>query len=137
MRMQKVVPFLMFNGQAEEAVDFYTTIFRNSQIISMDKYGQDGPGVAGTVNHSIFTLNNQQFMALDNANGTDVPFTPAMSFAVNCDSEEEIDYLFARLSTNGKVMMDLVPMEPVARKFAWVEDRFGVSWQLNLPSFGE
>ncbi|TDL93425.1 VOC family protein, partial [Macrococcus carouselicus] len=109
----------------------------NSSIITMNKYGEEGPGAPGTVNHSIFTLNNQQFMAIDNADATAIPFTPAMSFAINCDSEEEIDYLYARLSTNGRVMMELAPLEPIARKFAWVEDRFGISWQLNLPSFGE
>lgn len=136
MKMQKVVPFLMFNGKAEEAVDFYTTIFTNSQINTLNRYGSEGPGAEGTVNHSVFTLGDQQFMAIDNAHGTDIPFTPAMSFAINCDSVEEIDYLYARLSTNGKVLMELTPMEPVARKFAWVEDRFGISWQLNLPMIG-
>ncbi|GGB01092.1 VOC family protein [Macrococcus hajekii] len=134
MNMQKVVPFMMFNGRAEEAVDFYTTIFNNSEIATMNRYGTEGPGAEGTINHSIFTLNGQQFMAIDNANGTDVPFTPALSFVVNCDSEEEIRHLYNRLSTNGEVLMKLAPMPPVARQFAWVVDRFGLSWQLNLAA---
>ncbi|TDM03591.1 VOC family protein [Macrococcus carouselicus] len=132
MIQQKIVPFLMFNGRAEEAVDFYTTIFNDSEIAAMNRYGTEGPGAEGTINHSKFTLNGQQFMAIDNANGTDVPFTPAVSLVVNCDSEEEIRHLYDRLKTDGEVLMELMPMPPVARQFAWVADRFGLSWQLNL-----
>lgn len=133
MKNKKITPFMMFNGKAEAAIEFYTSVFRNSEIISMIKYDEQGPGAPGTVNHAVFTIHNEQFMAIDNANGTDIPFTPALSFAVECESVEEIEFLYDQLKKNGQVLMELAPMPPVAEKFAWVADQFGINWQLNLP----
>jgi predicted 3-demethylubiquinone-9 3-methyltransferase (glyoxalase superfamily) len=124
---QKITTFLMFNGKAEKAIKFYTSLFDHSEITSIFHH-QDG-----TVLHAVFTLKGQTFMAIDNSNKEDYPFSPAMSFFVTCDSAEEINRLFERLSENGKVLMPLGELPPASEKFGWVEDQFGISWQLSLP----
>ena len=124
---QKITPFLMFNGNAEEAMKFYTSIFDNAEIQSI--FHQEN----GTVMHATFTLNGQTFMAIDNSNGNDIPFTAAFSLFVTCESEQEIDTVFKKLAEDGKILMDLAPT-PFSMKFAWVEDQYGVSWQLNLET---
>ncbi|KIL45117.1 VOC family protein [Jeotgalibacillus soli] len=123
---QKITTFLMFNGKAEEAINFYMSLFDQSETSFM-LYKEDG-----SVLHASFTLNGQIFMAIDNSNGHHHAFTPAMSLFVTCDSEEEIDRLFEALSEEGAVLMPLGPL-PVSEKFGWVQDKYGVSWQLNLP----
>lgn len=128
---QKITTFLMFAGQAEEAMTFYTGLFPNSEIVSLQRYGPDQPGGAeGSIFHATFTLNGQRFMAIDSA-GHAFTFTPAISLSVGCETEAEIDRLFARLSEGGSVLMPL-DAYPFSRKFGWVADRFGVSWQLTL-----
>lgn len=114
----------MFNGKAEEAMNFYTSVFHPSEINSVFHHED------GSVLHATFTLKGQTFMAIDN-NKQKHPFTPAMSLFVNCDNEEEINKAFEQLSQNGKVLMPLSSY-PFSEKFGWVEDQYGVSWQLNL-----
>lgn len=119
--------FFMFNGKAEEAIRFYISLFNGSEIKSLHHHPD------GTVLHAIFTLQDQTYMAIDNSLKIEHPFTPAMSLFVSFETEEEIDSAYAKLMENGKALMAL-DASPFSAKFAWVEDRFGVSWQLNLPS---
>ena len=128
----KITTFLMFEGQAEEAITFYTSLFDDSEIVSMTFSGPDGPGgpdAEGTVQRALFTLNGQQYMAIDSF-GHDFSFTPAISLFVQCDSEEEIDTLYEKLMEGGTAAMPL-DNYGFSKKFGWVQDRFGVSWQLN------
>lgn len=129
--MQKITTFLMFSGQAEEAMNYYTSVFDDSEIIHIIHYGENQGGQAGSVLHATFSLKGQTFMCIDNSNGNDIPFTPAMSLFVTCDTDEEIERVFKTLAQDGKVLMPLAPL-PVSEKFGWVEDKYGVSWQLNL-----
>jgi predicted 3-demethylubiquinone-9 3-methyltransferase (glyoxalase superfamily) len=129
--MQSIRSFLMFEGKAEEAINFYTSLFRLSQIIKIDRYGINEAGVEGSVKTAIFTINGQEFMCIDSYVSHGFTFTPAMSLFVTCDSEEEINGLFENLSAGGQVMMPLGAY-PFSKKFAWISDRFGVSWQLSL-----
>lgn len=121
----KITTFLMFSGQAEEAIRWYTSLFADSAIQHM--FYQDN----GKVLHSIFTLNGQTFMAIDNTSAYHA-FTPAISLFVNCETTDELTRLFEALSTEGEVLMPLAA-SPVSQQFGWVQDRYGVNWQLNLP----
>lgn len=129
--MQKVTTFLMFTGKAEEAMNFYTSLFKQSEILSITRYGANEAGAEGTVKHAIFTLNRQEFMCIDSNVQHEHTFTPSISLYARCDTEAEIDTLFARLSEGGQVFMPLNNYG-FSAKFAWIADRFGVSWQLNL-----
>ena len=129
--MQKITTFLMFEGKAEEAIDFYMSLFDDSKIKSISRYGADGHGAEGSVMHATFVLDGQEFMAIDSYVKHEFGFTPAISLYVQCETEKEIEELFARLSEGGEVMMPL-DAYPFSEKFSWVADRFGVSWQLNL-----
>jgi predicted 3-demethylubiquinone-9 3-methyltransferase (glyoxalase superfamily) len=130
--MQQITTFLMFFGQAEEAMKLYTSLFPNSAILHISRYAAGEEGPEGTVRHAAFSLNGQQFMCIDSsAQDHGFTFTPAISLYVTCASEPEIDRLFAELSRGGAVMMPL-DAYPFSPKFAWVADRFGVSWQLTL-----
>lgn len=131
--MQKITTFLMFTGQAEEAMSFYTSLFEQSKILSISRYGPGEAGAEGSVQHATFSLHGQEFMCIDSNIQHDFSFTPAVSLYVNCATEAEIDTLFARLSQGGEVLMPL-DHYPFSEKFAWVADRFGVSWQLSLPN---
>lgn len=122
---QKITTFLMFSGKAEEAMNFYTSVFEQSEINSVFHHED------GTVLHAVFTLKGQTFMCIDNRNGHEHPFTPAMSLFVACDTVEEIDGVFANLSQDGQVLMPL-QASSFSEKFGWVADKYGVSWQLNL-----
>ncbi|MEX0723547.1 MAG: VOC family protein [Gracilimonas sp.] len=129
----KITTFLMFEGQAEEAITFYTSLFDDSEIVLVKKYGLDGPHgpkAKGTVQNALFTLKGQQYMAIDSF-GHDFSFTPSMSLFVHCDSEEELETLFEKLSEDGEVAMPL-DNYGFSSKFGWVQDKFGVSWQLNF-----
>ena len=123
----------MFSGQAEEAINFYVSLFDQSEILSIRRYGPNEPGAEGSVMHATFSLNGREFMAIDSNVQHAFTFTPAISLLVACGSEAEIDRLFARLSEGGQVLMPL-DAYPFAEKFAWVDDRYGVSWQLTLGS---
>ena len=122
--MQKITPFLWFNGQAEEAANFYTSVFKNSKIVSVTRCGEGGPGPRGSVMSVTFQLEGQQFMAL-NA-GPQFSFTPAISFFVNCQTQAEVDKLWDRLSAGGK-----------KERCGWLKDKFGLSWQIIPAALGE
>ncbi|HYG77069.1 MAG TPA: VOC family protein [Planctomycetota bacterium] len=128
---QKITTFLMFEGKAEEAMKFYMSLFKDSKIVSMSKYGKEGPGPEGTVMHAIFTLDGQEFMAIDSPAKHGFTFTASMSLYVNCATKDEIDTLYKKLSEGGKVFMELGKY-PFSERFGWVSDKFGVAWQLTL-----
>ncbi len=127
--MQKISPFLWFDGNAEEAVNFYTSIFNNSKINKITKYPDTMPKMAGKVLNVQFELEGFGFMALDG--GPMFKKTPAVSFFVNCENAEALEKLWKELSKDGKILMAL-DKYPFSEKYGWVEDRFGVSWQLYL-----
>jgi predicted 3-demethylubiquinone-9 3-methyltransferase (glyoxalase superfamily) len=115
--MQKITPFLWFDNQAEEAANYYVSIFTNSRILKIVRYGEAGPGPRGTVMTVSFEINGQQFTALNG--GPQFRFSEAISFVVNCETQAEIDALWARLSAGGK-----------EDRCGWLKDRYGLSWQL-------
>ena len=130
----RITPFLMFQrGDAEAAMRFYVSLFPDSAIDRIERYGAQGPGAEGTVVRADFTLNGQKLICIDSPVRHAFDFTPSSSLFVDCASEEEIDRLFAALSEGGEVMMPLGEY-PFARRFGWVADRFGVSWQLSLAA---
>ncbi len=119
-------------GRAEEAINFYVSLFPDSRVTSIEKWKHDEPGgEEGLVKQASFILAGQQYMASENRMGHEFSFTPAISIYVACDSEEELARLFGRLSEGGKVMMP-VGDYGFSRKFGWTADKYGVSWQLNL-----
>lgn len=118
--MQKIVPFLWFDSQAEEAVNFYTSIFKDSKIKMVSRYGDSGPGPKGSVMTASFELNGQEFIALNG--GPVFKFTEAVSFVVNCDTQQEIDEYWEKLSEGGE-----------KSRCGWLKDKFGLSWQI-VPS---
>lgn len=133
--MPKISPCLWFDNNADEAVKFYTSIFKNSKVGGATYYGDAGAKVSGRAKGSvmtiIFELDGQEFMALNG--GPQFTFTPAISFFVSCKTEDEIDGLYHKLSERGLVLMELAKY-PFSEKFAWVNDRFGISWQLSIAS---
>lgn len=130
---QKINTFLMFDGCAEEAMEFYISLFSDSEILSLQRYGADDAAMEGRVLHAAFTLNGQVFRCIDSNIRHEFTFTPAMSLYVNCNSTEEIDRVFQQLAQDGKVLMPLGEY-PFSSRFGWVADRFGVTWQLNFPN---
>jgi predicted 3-demethylubiquinone-9 3-methyltransferase (glyoxalase superfamily) len=134
-RMQKFTTFLMFDGKAEAAMSFYISLFENSKVVSITRYGPGEAGAEGSVMHATFSLGGQEYMCIDSNIEHGFTFTPAMSIYVRCKSEAEIDRLFEALSHDGQVMMPL-DRYPFSEKFAWIADRFGVSWQLSLEKSG-
>ena len=118
--MQKISPFLWFDNQAEEAMNFYVSIFRNSKVGNVTRYGDAGPGPKGSVMTASFELEGQQFTALNG--GPQFKFTEAISFVVSCETQEEVDELWDKLSEGGKT-----------QQCGWLKDRFGLSWQI-IPS---
>ena len=129
--MQKVTTFLMFTGQAEEAMNLYTSLFKQSEILNVSRYGANEAGAEGSVQHATFTLNGQEFMCIDSSAEHAFTFTPSISLYVRCETEEEIDRMFTILSRDGQILMPL-DKYPFSAKFGWLADRFGVSWQLSL-----
>ncbi len=122
--MQKITPFLWFDDQAEEAVNFYTSVFKDSRITSVSRYGEAGPGKPGSVMTASFELAGQQFMALNG--GPEYKFTPAVSFYVSCEDQAEVDELWEKLSAGGE-----------KGPCGWLTDKFGVSWQIIPTALGE
>jgi predicted 3-demethylubiquinone-9 3-methyltransferase (glyoxalase superfamily) len=118
--MQKITPFLWFDQQAEEAMHFYTSIFKNSKVGTISRYGEAGPGPKGSVMSVTFELEGQQFFALNG--GPQFSFTPAISFFVNCETQKEVDELWEKLSAGGE-----------KNSCGWLRDKYGVSWQI-IPS---
>jgi len=125
----KITTFLMFEGNAKPAMDFYASIFQDFQISSVSYYDKEGPGKAGTVKEAIFIMNDQEFMCIDSPVNYDFTFTPAVSLYVECSSLEEIRIISKALTVEGKVMMPLAGYG-FSEKFAWINDKYGVSWQL-------
>jgi predicted 3-demethylubiquinone-9 3-methyltransferase (glyoxalase superfamily) len=111
---------------------FYVSLFEGASVTGMRRYGPEGPGAEGSVIQATFTIGGQTFMCIDSPVKHGFTFTPAMSLFVDCDGEQEIDRLFAALSDGGQIFMPL-DKYPFSRRFGWVSDKFGVSWQLNLP----
>jgi predicted 3-demethylubiquinone-9 3-methyltransferase (glyoxalase superfamily) len=118
MAVQKISPFLWFDSQAEEAAKFYTSIFPNSKIIKVARYGEAGPGKPGTAMTVEFQLEGQTFIALNG--GPLFKFTEAISFVVNCQSQEEVDFFWEKLLDGG-----------TESQCGWLKDRFGLSWQIT------
>jgi len=115
--MQKITPFLWFDNRAEEAMNFYTSIFKNSKVGRVTRYGDAGPGPKGAVMSATFQLEGQEFMALNG--GPLFQFTPAISFFVTCKTQGEVDELWAKLSEGG-----------TPERCGWLKDKFGLSWQI-------
>lgn len=131
--MRKVTPFLMFqDGKAEEAMNFYTSLIENSEITEIVRYGSNEAGDEGTVMQATFTLKGQEFMCIDSNVKHQFTFTPSFSIYVTCDHEEELDKVYQKLNEDGQELMPLGDYG-FSKKFGWLVDRFGVSWQLNLP----
>lgn len=129
---KEITPFLMFQGGvAEQAMAFYTSLFDDGQIVDITRYGPDGPGPEGTVVRATFRLAGQRFHASDSFVRHDFTFTPSWSVWIETGSEEELERLFAALAEGGAQLMPLGDYG-FSRRFGWVNDRFGVSWQLNL-----
>ena len=116
-------------------MNFYTSLFEKSKILSITRYGPNEAGVEGSVMHAMFSLSEQEFMCIDSNVKHEFTFTPAMSIYVNCETQAEIDRLFEKLSHGGQVFMPL-DRYPFSEKFAWISEKFGVSWQLNLAKKG-
>ena len=128
---RKVSTHLMFEGAAEEAMNFYVSLFRGSDIVKVERYGPGEHGAEGTVKVATFTLCGREFMCIDSPIKHEFTFTPSISIFVECESDAEIEDVFGRLAAGGNVLM---PLENYgfSTKFGWVKDRFGPSWQLNL-----
>jgi len=122
--MQKITPFLWFDSNAEEAMNFYTSVFKNSKMGQVRRYGDAGPGPKGSVMSGTFQIEGQEFMVLNG--GPHFKFTPAISFFVNCETQEEVDELWDKLSAGGEHM-----------QCGWLKDKFGVSWQIIPKALGE
>lgn len=117
---KKITPFLWFNDNAEEAMNYYLSIFSDSKILDISRYNDAGPGPAGSVMTATFELHGQQFIALNG--GPHFKFTEAISFVVDCDTQKEIDELWERLSLGGE-----------KSRCGWLKDKFGLWWQIVPP----
>lgn len=115
--MSRITPFLWFDNNAEEAANFYVSVFKNSKLLNVARYGDAGPGPKGTVMTAEFELDGQEFVALNG--GPRFKFTEAISFVVNCETQEEVDYYWQRLSEGGE-----------ESRCGWVKDKFGLWWQV-------
>jgi predicted 3-demethylubiquinone-9 3-methyltransferase (glyoxalase superfamily) len=122
--MQKITPFLWFDGEAEEAMRFYVSIFKNSRIVGVSRYGDAGPGPKGTVMVAKFELDGQEFLALNG--GPQFTFSPAVSFVVNCETQGEVDDYWDKLSAGGE-----------KQQCGWLKDKYGLSWQIVPTILGE
>src|SRR3990170_4090909 len=120
----KITPFLWFDDRAEQAMNFYVSVFKNSKIGSVSRYGEGGPGPKGTVMSATFQLDGQEFMALNG--GPQYTFTPAISFFVNCETQEEVDELWEKLSEGGE-----------KGRCGWLKDKYGLSWQIIPSTLGK
>jgi predicted 3-demethylubiquinone-9 3-methyltransferase (glyoxalase superfamily) len=122
--MQKITPFIMFNDQTEEAVNLYVSLFKNSKVVSMNRYGEGGPGPKGSVISATFVLDGQEFMAFNG--GPHFSFSEGISLFVNCETQAEVDALWEKLSEGGE-----------KGQCGWLKDRFGVSWQIIPAALGQ
>jgi predicted 3-demethylubiquinone-9 3-methyltransferase (glyoxalase superfamily) len=122
--MHKITPFLWFDGKAEEAMNFYVSVFKNSKVGSVTRYGEAGPGPKGTVMSATFQLDGQDFFALNG--GPEYTFSPAVSFFVNCETQQEVDELWEKLSEGGGT-----------HGCGWLRDKYGLSWQIIPSNLGK
>lgn len=122
--MQKITPFLWFDGKAEEAMNFYVSIFKNSKVANVTRCGDGGPGPKGTVMSATFQLDGQEFFALNG--GPMFTFSPAVSFFVKCETQQEVDELWEKLSEGGE-----------KQRCGWLKDKYGLSWQIIPNALGE
>lgn len=122
--MQKISPFLWFDTQAEEAANFYVSIFKNSKILKITRYGEAGPGPEGSVMTVEFALDGQEFIALNG--GPHFKFTEAISLSVDCKTQQEVDEFWEKLSAGGE-----------QGPCGWLKDKYGLSWQINPGVLGE
>ena len=122
--MQRITPFLWFDDRAEEAMNYYVSIFKNSKIVSVTRYGEAGPGPKGTVMTATFQLDGQEFTALNG--GPQFTFTEAISFVVNCETQQEVDELWEKLSEGGE-----------KGRCGWLKDKYGLSWQIVPSALGD
>jgi len=116
--MKKITPFLWYDNSAEEAMNYYISIFKNSRVLSVSRYSEGGPGAPGTVMTATFELDGQEFIALNG--GPHFKFTEAISFSVNCETQEEVDEIWEKLSAGGE-----------KGRCGWLKDKFGLSWQVT------
>ena len=119
--MQKITPFLWFNDNAEEAMNFYVSVFKNSKVKSVTRYTDAGPGPKGTVMTAEFELESQEFIALNG--GPNFKFNESISFVVNCETQQEVDELWDKLTDGGQEIV-----------CGWLKDRYGLAWQI-VPTF--
>jgi predicted 3-demethylubiquinone-9 3-methyltransferase (glyoxalase superfamily) len=128
-----LVPFLMFEGAAEEALKLYASAFDDAEVLDVQRFGADGAGEAGTIEAAFLRIGDQRLRVFDSPVEHAFTFTPAVSLFVELDSAAEVDAAFATLSVGGEVLMalDAYPFSP---RFAWINDRFGVSWQLSAKA---
>jgi predicted 3-demethylubiquinone-9 3-methyltransferase (glyoxalase superfamily) len=122
--MQKITPFLWFDGNAEEAMNLYVSVFKNAKVVSLRRYGKAGPGKEGTVMTGTFQIEGQEFFVLNG--GPQYNFTPAVSLFVNCETQEEVDELWEKLSAGGR-----------KDRCGWLQDKFGLSWQIIPSALGK
>jgi predicted 3-demethylubiquinone-9 3-methyltransferase (glyoxalase superfamily) len=122
--MQRISPFLWFNDQAEEAMNYYTSLFPDSKVLNVTRYGDAAPGPKGAVMSATFRLAGQEFMALNG--GPQFKFTEAISLFVNCQTQEEVDQLWQKLSADGET-----------GRCGWLKDKYGLSWQIIPTALGE
>lgn len=122
---QEITPFLWFDGQAEEAVKFYLSVFKNAKVNGTTHYGEEGPGPKGSVMTIHFELNGQEFIALNG--GPDFKFTEAVSFLINCETQAEIDYYWEKLTVGGGSEIQC----------GWLKDKYGLCWQIVPSKFRE
>ena len=122
--MQKITPFLWFDNQAEEAANFYVSIFKDSEVVTVTRYGDAGPGPKGMAMTVVFRLDGQEFIALNG--GPQFKFTEALSFSVDCKTQQEVDEFWEKLSEGGEESM-----------CGWLKDKYGLSWQIIPSALGE
>lgn len=122
--MPKITPFLWFDTQAEEAANFYVSVFKNSKIVTIARYGEAGPGPKGSVMTVVLQLDGQQFIALNG--GPHFKFTEAISFSVDCKTQQDVDEFWEKLSAGGE-----------QGPCGWLKDKYGLSWQINPTILGE
>jgi predicted 3-demethylubiquinone-9 3-methyltransferase (glyoxalase superfamily) len=128
-----ITPFLMFEGEAEVAMNFYMDVFDDARVVSIARYGAGELGPEGSIKVATFELHGRTFRCSDSPIKHSFTFTPSLSLFVDLDSDADLERVFAQLASDGQVLMPL-DNYGFSKKFGWVNDRFGVSWQLNLPA---
>lgn len=130
---RQITPFLMFEGKAEEAMRFYASAIPDARIDRIERYGPGEEGAEGSVKLAYFTLCGRSFMCIDSPAPHAFTFTPSISLFLTCDTPEEVDEIFGKLSEGGGVLMPL-DAYPFSPRFGWCNDRFGVSWQVTVAT---